>query len=189
MIDWTAIATFVLAAATLVLGFLTYKVAKATRDVAARTTDLTRVGREELRQLQDDARAAARPTVMCRLRTANVRAEGPRLAVELELLNSGGHASVEDRVEVTGSAPGPQTRPSDIYGLLPQGIPRPFEVVFDHGHTPEPYTFSIRFRTRGVRFGEEEKHLYHLKVERWSDPTGPMAVLYRAQLTPSRTPM
>ncbi len=188
MTDWTAVATFVLAVATLVLGFMTYKVAKATRDVAAQTTDLTRVGREELRQLQDDARAAARSAVICRLRSANVRTEGPRLAVDLELLNSGGHASVEDRVEVTGSVPG-QTKPPDIYGLLPQGIPRSFEVVFDHGHAPEPYTLSIRFRTRGVRFGEEEKHLYDLKVERWSDPTGPMAVLYRAELTPSRTPM
>ncbi len=199
MIDWTAIATFVLAAVTaisvIVFYSLTRRAEKATREIAAQTAaaakaavEQTAVTREELRQLQDDARAAARPVVVCELRNREVESVGGRLVVELRLVNLGGHAEIEDRVNVTGGPPGVQRKPPDVFGLLPQGLGRDFEIWFDSGHTPEPYEISIQFKTKGIRFGDLESHLYHLRVARWTDPAI-FGTFYRAELTPSRTPM
>ncbi len=199
VIDWTAVATFVLAGVTAlsvtVLGILTYRMAKATREVATHTAaaakaavDQTSVAREELRQLQEDAKAAAHPVVGCELRAREYEPIGARLAVELRLVNLGGHAEIVDRLNVTGGPPGVQTKPPDVFGLLPQGLPRDFQVWFDIGLTPEPYQISIQFKTKGTRFGEVESHLYHLTVERWTDAHR-FGTFYRAELTPSRTPM
>jgi len=190
MVDWVAVATFLLALATFTLAFFTFRMARETKNVARGTEKLAtaaadqlnaaneqvRIAGEELAYLQQEARTAKEPQVVLELDDEKVtqvphRAGSPMsyAFVEVRLANYGGHASIEP-VHVTGK-PKVETLPPDISGFLPAGGRIPFRVRFDVGNAQAApkvdAVASVPIRARGQGLTEWRESLFYVTL-RWS---------------------
>jgi hypothetical protein len=190
MIDWAALATFLLALATVTLAFFTFRMAQETKKVATGTEKLAtaaaaqlkaaneevRIAGEELAHLQQEARDAKEPQIVLELddETVTQVAQGPGSPmsyawVKVRLANYGGHAVIEP-LQVTGK-PKVETRPLDVTGFLPSGGRLPFRMRFDVGNAQAAPTVdaaaSVPIRAKGRGLTEWKESMFYVKL-RWS---------------------
>src|SRR5438132_8512104 len=122
MVDWVAVATFLLALATFTLAFFTFRMARETKKVATGTervataaadqlnaaNEQVRIAGEELAHAKAQTRAAQEPQVVLEMDDDAVTAVAHRsgspmsyVFVKVRLANYGGHAVVGP-LDVTG---------------------------------------------------------------------------------------